>query len=52
MAFLFELLFALFVIALSACVMGLGLLAVAAIFGSHEKKIGHEPPRPQRRRRI
>jgi hypothetical protein len=57
MAFLFALFFALFVVALSACVMGLGLLAVAAIFGTirndrNSNKIGREPPRPQPRRRI
>jgi hypothetical protein len=56
MAFLFALLFALFVVALSACVMGLGLLAVAAISGSFRdhgnlKEID-EPPRRQPRRRI
>jgi hypothetical protein len=50
MAFLFAPLFALFVIALSACVMGLGLLAVAAIFGGNKNlKEIDEPPR---RRRI
>jgi hypothetical protein len=50
MAFLFAPLFALFVIALSVCVMGLGLLAVAAIFGGHKNlKEIDEPPR---RRRI
>jgi hypothetical protein len=47
MAFLFALLFALFVVALSACVMGLGLLAVAAIFGTirndrNSNKIGRD----------
>jgi hypothetical protein len=46
-------LFALFVIALSACVMGLGLLAVAAIFGGNKNlKEIDEPPRTQPRRRI
>jgi hypothetical protein len=45
-------LFALFVVALSACVMGLGLLAVVAIFGRGNLKEIEEPPRRQPRRRI
>jgi hypothetical protein len=52
MAFLFALFFTLFVVVLSACVMGLGLLAVAAIFGRGNLKEIDEPPRRQPRRRI
>jgi hypothetical protein len=53
MAFLIAPLFALFVVVLSACVMGLALFVVAALSGSlgDKKKIGHEGPRPLPRRR-
>ena len=44
---------ALFVVVLSGCVKGLGLLVTAAFFGSFrdEKKIGREGPRPLARQR-
>ena len=53
MAFLIALFIALFIVVLSGCVIGLGLLATAAIFGSFrdEKKIGREGPRPLPRQR-
>ena len=54
MGFLIAPLIALFIVVLSACVMGLGLLVTAVIFGSYpgEKKIGREGPRSLPRRNI
>ena len=48
MGFLIVLLTALFIVVLSACVMGLALFVVAALSGSYgdKKKIEHEGPRP------
>jgi hypothetical protein len=52
MAILIAPFIALFIVVLSACVIGLALFVVAAIFGFRdEKKIGHEGPRPLPRRR-
>ena len=52
MHFLIAPFIALFIVVLSACVMGLGLLVTAAIFGStrDEKKIGREGEGVLRRR--
>ena len=56
MHFLIAPLIALFIVVLSACVMGLGLLVTAVIFGSYpgEKKIEREGPRslPRQRQHV